>query len=65
MLTKEKEKKEIEGEPKLRFISLGADTTFKYLYKNERTRPWIDHIIKEKFGLDLSEYELVDNATNY
>ena len=59
MLIKEK----IE-EKELRFISLGMDTTFKYLYKNERTRPWMNRIIKEKFGLDLSEFRLIDNELN-
>lgn len=64
MLTKEKIKKNKEVEKELRFISLGMDTTFKYLYKSEKTRPWFNHIIKEKFGLDLSDYVLVDNELN-
>ncbi len=42
------------------FISLTSDTTFKYLYKNNETRLWIDNIIKKKFGLDLSNYKLSD-----
>ena len=46
------------------FISLTSDTTFKYLYKNNETRPWIDNIIKKKFGLDLSNYKLSDNESN-
>lgn len=53
-----------KGETELRFISLKADTTFKYLYKNERTRKWFDRIIKEKFGINLREFELVDNELN-
>ena len=61
MLTKDQEEKE---KLELRFVSLKADTTFKYLYKNERTRPWMNRIIKEKFGLDLSNYELIDNELN-
>lgn len=63
MPTLEKEKKKIE-ERKLRFIDLKSDTTFKYLYKNEKTRVWFHRIIKEKFGLDLSTYKIVDNELN-
>ena len=33
----------------IRFMELTSDTTFKYLYKNEKTRAWFSHIIKEKF----------------
>lgn len=49
---------------KLRFIKLSSDTTFKYLYKDESTRCWINNIIKQKFNLDLNEYTLVDNELN-
>ena len=48
----------------LEFISLVSDTTFKYLYKNIKTREWIDNIIRKKFNLDLSNYELMDNESN-
>ena len=48
----------------LRFISLCSDTTFKYLYKNEKTRKWFNYLIKEKFNLDLNDYILVDNELN-
>lgn len=48
----------------LEFILLVSDTTFKYLYKNIKTRKWIDDIIRKKFSLDLSNYELVDNESN-
>jgi len=48
----------------LRFISLCSDTTFKYLYKNEKTRSWLNYIIKEKFNLDLDGYSLKDNELN-
>lgn len=48
----------------LRFISLCSDTTFKYLYKNPKTRNWLNDIIKAKFNLDLSDYTLVDNELN-
>ena len=48
----------------LEFILLVSDTTFKYLYKNIKTRKWIDDIIRKKFSLDLSNYELVDSECN-
>lgn len=48
----------------LEFISLVSDTTFKYLYKNIKTRKWIDNIIRKKFNLDLDNYELIDNESN-
>ena len=49
---------------KPRFISLCSDTTFKYLYKNIKTRSWLNNIIKELFGLDLEGYQLIDNEFN-
>lgn len=52
----------INNEP--RFISLVSDTTFKYLWKNERTRNWFNGIIIDKFGIDLSNFEFVDNESN-
>ena len=51
-------------EKELEFISLVSDTTFKYLYKNIKTRSWIENIIRKKFNLDLSGYQLVDNESN-
>ncbi len=48
----------------LEFILLVSDTTFKYLYKNIKTRKWIDDIIRKKFNLNLSNYELVDSESN-
>lgn len=48
----------------LRFIKLSSDTTFKYLYKDEEGRKWINNIIKQKFNLDLEEYLLVDIELN-
>ena len=54
--------KEITYKPK--FISLCSDTTFKYLYKNIKTRSWLNNIIKELFGLDLEGYQLIDNEYN-
>ncbi len=50
------------NEPK--FVSLVSDTTFKYLWKNERTNPWIREIVESKTGLDLSDYHLSDNEMN-
>lgn len=52
----------IEKEP--RFISLVSDTTFKYLWKNERTRNWLNEIIIDKIGIDLSNFIFVDNESN-
>ena len=54
--------KEVNIKP--RFISLCSDTTFKYLYKNIKTRSWLNNIIKELFGLDLEGYQLIDNEFN-
>ena len=53
-----------EAQEELRFIELCSDTTFKYLYKNERCRKWFNNIIKSKFNLDLDNYTLVDNELN-
>ena len=46
------------------FIVLVSDTTFKYLYKNEKTRVWFNNIIKDKFNLDLTNFKLIDNEVN-
>ena len=48
----------------LRFIELVSDTTFKYLYKNEKMRVWFNDIIKDKFNLDLTNFKLIDNEVN-
>lgn len=47
-----------------RFIKLCSDTTFKYLWKNEKTRNWFIEIILDKTGIDLSNFTLVDNESN-
>ena len=60
----EEKLKDEKSKEDLRFIRLTADTTFKYLYKNEETRDWINNIIKQKFNIDLEDYELVDNELN-
>jgi len=48
----------------IRFIELTSDTTFKYLYKNEKTIAWFNRIIKEKFNIDLTNYKIIDNELN-
>ncbi|MCI8588769.1 MAG: hypothetical protein HFG40_03875 [Bacilli bacterium] len=45
----------------LEFVSLCSDTTFKYFLKKEDTRNWIYEIIFRKTGIDLSEFQSVDN----
>ena len=47
-----------------RFVSLVSDTTFKYLWKNDKTNSWIREIVESKTGLDLSDYHLTDNEMN-
>jgi hypothetical protein len=49
---------------KKRFIKLVSDTTFKYLWKKENTRQWLVEIIKEKTGIDLSNYRITNNEFN-
>ena len=46
------------------FISLCSDTTFKYLLKKEETRNWILEIIERKTGIDLNEFQIIDNESN-
>ena len=46
------------------FIELTSNTTFKYLYKNDEFRPWLNEIIKNKFNIDLKDFILVDNEEN-
>ena len=48
----------------LEFVSLVRDTTFKYLFKNEDTRKWLEEIVYDKFNIDLSDFILVDNKDN-
>jgi len=63
-MVEEKLKDKNKEKENLRFIRLTADTTFKYLYKDEETRGWINNIIKQKFNIDLDDYELIDNELN-
>ena len=46
------------------FVSLVSDTTFKYLWKNEKTRKWFNEIIIDKIGIDLYNFEFIDNESN-
>ena len=46
------------------FISLCSDTTFKYLLKKEETRNWFFEIIERKTGIDLNEFQIIDNESN-
>ena len=52
------------SENKPKFISLVSDTTFKYLWKSERTNSWIREIIEAKTNIDLTDYDLSDNEMN-
>ena len=51
-------------EKKIKFISLLNDTTFKYMLKNERMRPWFNKLIYYVTGIDISEYKLIDQELN-
>ena len=41
-----------------------SDTVFKHFLKDETYKYWFHEIIKAKTGIDLKEYEIVDNETN-
>ena len=45
-------------------LTLLSDSVFKYFIKKEETRKWFYDIIKAKTGIDLEEYELIDNEEN-
>lgn len=49
---------------KPRFIKLMSDTTFKYMWKKNNTKKWFVEIIKDKTGIDLSNYYITDNEIN-
>lgn len=49
---------------KLKFVSITFDTTIKYLFKNELTRPWLEEIIYDKCKINLRGYKLIDNELN-
>ena len=46
------------------FISLLNDVTFKYLWKEERSRKWLEKVIKYTTDIDLDGYTLIDNELN-
>ena len=51
-------------EEKKKFYSLLSDTTFKYLFKNEKVRPMLEKVIKYYTDVDLKGYEFIDNELN-
>lgn len=46
------------------FKGLCSDTTFKYLFKCDKTRKVLENILLKITNIDLSEYELMDNEIN-
>ena len=49
---------------KLNFVSITYDTTIKYLFKNDATRPWLEEIILDKCNINLKGYKLIDSELN-
>ena len=47
-----------------KFISLLSDTTFKYMFKDERFRPWYNELILRTTGIDIKDYKLIDQELN-
>ncbi len=47
-----------------KFFYLSNDTTFKYLFKNPKTRPFFEELIKYYTGLDISGFNFIDNEIN-
>ena len=45
----------------IQFFSLMSDTTFKYLFKNKKTRFFFEDLILYYTGIDIHEFELIDN----
>ena len=43
------------------FYSLVSDTTFKYLFQNNKTRKFFDELIKYYTGIDISKYIFLNN----
>ena len=54
----------VKEKKKLKYVSLLADTTVKYLWKNPNTKKWFNEIILDNTGIDLSDYTLVDGEMN-
>ena len=46
------------------FLSPAKDTVFKYLFKKEDYRRWLEEIILDQTGIDLYSYKLIDNESN-
>ncbi len=46
------------------FVSLVSDTTFKYLFKNNDTRAFLESIILSKTGVDLRNFNLTSEEDN-
>ena len=46
------------------FLSPSKDTVFKYLFKKEKYRKWLEEIILDQTGIDLFDYKLIDNESN-
>ena len=47
-----------------KFYYLSNDTTFKYLFKNPKTRPFFERIIEFYTGVDVSSFTFLDNELN-
>ena len=47
-----------------KFFYLANDTTFKYLFKNPKIRPFFEELIKYYTGLDISDFNFIDNELN-
>ena len=47
-----------------KFFYLASDTTFKYLFKNPKTRVFFEELIKYYTGLDISDFKFIDNELN-
>ncbi|MBQ2640144.1 MAG: hypothetical protein IJF92_05255 [Bacilli bacterium] len=49
---------------KRKFYYLANDITFKYLFKNPKTRGFFEEIIKYYTDIDVSEFDFIDNEIN-
>ena len=48
-------------EKTIKFISLMNDSTFKYIFKNSKTRPFLEKVIFYTTGINLEGFTLIDN----
>lgn len=46
------------------FIELNSDSVFKYFFTNNKYKYWFNDIIKEKTGIDLTNYHFTHNEIN-